>query len=195
MGFYLNVQNNKIISASNEPINKGAIKSYSVEENIYYDYISNEDKYMVDNNKIIVNPDYATKKAEQREKEFNTQFFDTSLGYIRRKVTMANGEIKDFLTDLLPSISLGISLNPPVTIICYTQPDFSKDVEDWTKYQQIKQATPQFVQECFMQLNKDFVGEQVIEETYKQTNETTENQEKGGTNEEDGSTINNSDNV
>lgn len=181
MGFYLNVQNNKIISASNEPINKGGIKSYSVEENAYYDYISNEDKYMVDNNKIVVNPEYAQKKEAERKVNFNEQFFNTSLGYIRRKVTMANGEIKDFLADLLPSISLGISLNQPVSVICYTEPNFSKDVEDWTQYQQVNQATPQFVLECFMQLNKDFVGEQNIEEeTYTQTNETTENQEEGG---------------
>lgn len=181
MGFYLNVQNNKIISASNQPINKGPIKSYSVEEQVYYDFLKHEEKYMVENNKIIVNPEFEVEQTKLREEEFKTQFFNTSLGYIRRKVTMANGEIKDFLTDLLPSISLGISSNQPVSVIYYTEPNFSKDVEDWTQYQQVKQATPQFVQECFMQLNKDFVGEQNIEEeTYKQTNETTENQEEGG---------------
>ncbi len=159
MGFYLNVQNNKIINASNEPVNKSGIKSYSVEQQVYYDFISNEDKYIVENNKIVVNPEYNVKRIEERKVEFTIQFFKTSLGYIRRKVTMANGEIKDFLTDLLPSISLGISLNQPVSIICYNEPDFGKDVEDWSQYQEVKNATPQFVQECFMQLNKDFIGE------------------------------------
>lgn len=161
MEFYLNVQNNRIISASNQPINKGGIKSYSVEENVYYGFISDEDKYIVENNKIVLNPEYATKKEEQRRNEFNEQFFQTSLGYIRRKVTMANGEIKHFLTDLLPSISLGISLHQPVSVICYTEPNFNKDVEDWKQYQEVKQATPEFVQECLLQLNKDFIGEEV----------------------------------
>ena len=50
MGFYLNVENNKIISASNQPINRGTIKSYSVEQQVYYDYMANEDKYIVQNN-------------------------------------------------------------------------------------------------------------------------------------------------
>lgn len=170
MGFYLNVQNNKIISASNQPINKGPIKSYSVEEQVYYDFLKHEEKYMVENNKIIVNPEFEVEQTKLREEEFKTQFFNTSLGYIRRKVTMANGDTKDFLTDLLPSISLGIQLKQPVLIISYKEPDFTKDVENWKQYQEIKQATPQFTQECFLQLNKDFVGE----DTYKQANETTE---------------------
>lgn len=39
MGFYLNVENNKIINASNEQKNSSTVKSYSVEEQVYYDYI------------------------------------------------------------------------------------------------------------------------------------------------------------
>ena len=37
-------------------------------------------------------------KIKEREEEFNKEFFLTSLGYIRRKVTMKTGEVKDFLS-------------------------------------------------------------------------------------------------
>lgn len=87
MGFYLNVENNKIISASNQPINRGTIKSYSVEQQVYYDYMANEDKYIVQNNQIVVDPEWAPKMQAKKEQEFKQQFFNTSLGWIRRKVS------------------------------------------------------------------------------------------------------------
>ncbi len=96
-------------------------------------------------------------KIEEREKQFEADFFLTSLGYIRRKVTMSNGDTKDFLSDLLPSIAMGIQLGQPVTIITYKKPDFSKNLTDLTQYQEAKQATEHFMQECFTQLNNDFL--------------------------------------
>lgn len=96
--------------------------------------------------------------VKSREDAFNKQFFNTSLGYIRRNVTMANGATRDFLSDLLPTIAMGIQLNQPVTVICYDKPDFTEEVTDWVKYQHIENATAQFVQECFMQLSNDFTG-------------------------------------
>ena len=95
---------------------------------------------------------------KSREDAFNKQFFNTSLGYIRRNVTMANGATRDFLSDLLPTIAMGIQLNQPVTVICYDKPDFTEEVTDWVKYQHVENATAQFVQECFMQLSNDFTG-------------------------------------
>lgn len=94
--------------------------------------------------------------AQEREKEFNKGFFNTSLGYIRRNVTMANGATRDFLSDLLPTIAMGIQLNQPVTVICYDKPDFTEEVTDWTVFQNEQTVTAKFVQECFMQLSNDF---------------------------------------
>lgn len=95
---------------------------------------------------------------KSREDAFNKEFFNTSLGYIRRKVTMATGETKDFLSDLLPTISMGVQMGQPVTIITYNKPDFTQEITDWVKYQHVENATAQFVQECFMQLSNDFTG-------------------------------------
>ena len=91
-----------------------------------------------------------------REEAFNKEFFNTSRGYIRRSVTMQDGSHKDFLSDLLPVISMGIQSGQPVTIITYNTPDFSKDITDWKQYQNRVAVTPQFIQECFTQLSNDF---------------------------------------
>ncbi len=109
----------------------------------------------------IINKNFEEELAAKRQKQFEQDFFETSLGYIRRKVTMKNGETKDFLTDLLPSIAMGIQLNQPVNIICYNQPDFTQDVIIWEELQHIENVTSAFVQECFYQLNNDFLTMEV----------------------------------
>ncbi len=91
-----------------------------------------------------------------RKEQFNKDFFKTSLGYVRRKVSMATGETKDFLSDLLPTISMGVQMGQPVQIITYKEPDFTTDEVDWVSLQEIKTVTAEFVQECFLQLSNDF---------------------------------------
>lgn len=104
----------------------------------------------------VVDPDYEEKQAAKREVEFNKAFFNTSLGYIRRSVTMADGSKKDFLSDLLPVISMGVQSGTAVNILTYDKPPFDEDVTDWTEYQHQVVVTPQFIQECFLQLSADF---------------------------------------
>lgn len=118
-----------------------------------------EDKlyYIISDGKLIKNPNYEEQKAQIREAEFNSAFFNTSLGYIRRAVTMANGSKKDFLSDLLPAIFASVSAGRAVNIIAYDKPPFTEDVTDWTQYQNQVIVTPQFIQECFLQLSNDFL--------------------------------------
>lgn len=94
--------------------------------------------------------------AVVREEQFNRDFFQTSLGYIRRNVTMADGSQKDFLSDLLPTIALAVSTGTQVNVIAYDKPDFSEEIADWTQYQHIETVTAQFIQECFLQTQNDF---------------------------------------
>lgn len=107
----------------------------------------------------LYNGEYKT--AEEiialRQSEFLKEFFLTSLGYIRRSVSMADGGKKDFLSDLLPVISMGVQAGQEVKVIAYTMPDFTEEVTDWTQYQHVETVTPQFVQECFLQLSNDFL--------------------------------------
>lgn len=101
--------------------------------------------------------EYEKEQSDRREAEFNKAFFNTSLGYIRRAVTMQDGSRKDFLSDLLPVISMGVQSGQNINILAYNKPPFDKDVEDWTKYQKQVVVTPAFIQECFMQLSNDFL--------------------------------------
>lgn len=94
--------------------------------------------------------------ATQNEANFKQEFFNTSLGWIRRQVNMKDGSTKDFLSDLLPAISMALNSGIATPIITYKTPDFTHDIIDWTIYQEIKQVTPQFIKECFDQLSVDF---------------------------------------
>lgn len=119
-------------------------------------------------NYVLHNGKYLTEEEviELRKEQFNKDFFPTSLGYIRRKVSMATGETKDFLSDLLPTISMGIQIGNPVQIITYDKPDFAQEVTDWTSLQSVKTVTAEFIKECFIQLSNDFKPVN-IEETTK----------------------------
>lgn len=118
----------------------------------------NLDKYIYQDGELVLNPNYETEQTQARQEQFNKDFFLTSLGYIRRKVTMKTGETKDFLSDLLPVISMGVNSGQIVTIITYKEPDFTQDVTDWEALQEVKTVTPEFIQECFARLSSDFTG-------------------------------------
>ena len=82
-------------------------------------------------------------KEQQKEAEFKRKFFNTSLGYVSRDVHMKNGTVKDFLTDILPLLKVGI----PVLV-------YTRQLE-----QSKVSATQQFIDECGQQLIADFYGE------------------------------------
>jgi len=81
-------------------------------------------------------------KQEQRAKEF----FNTSLGYIKRKVSMLTGETRDFLFDIKPTLAVG------VPIITYNL--------DGTQNTNVL-VTKEFLDECDKQIYKDFYGTEI----------------------------------
>lgn len=97
---------------------------------------------------------------EKREAQFKEDFFLTSLGWIRRKVNMKDGTVKDFLSDLLLPIKAGLELGQKVIIITYKTPDFTIDFDEEyiISLQERKEATAVFIQECLMQTVADFGG-------------------------------------
>ena len=122
--------------------------------------------YALEKNEIMVNgvpeinPNYEEELAEQRENLFNQEFFQTSLGWIRRQVNMKDGSKKDFLSDLLLQIKAGLELGQSVEIITYKQPDFSEEINEayMQTLQEKKTATLEFVKECLMRTVSDFNG-------------------------------------
>ena len=122
--------------------------------------------YALEKNEILVNgvaeinPNYEEELSAQRENLFNREFFQTSLGWIRRQVNMKDGSKKDFLSDLLLQIKAGLELGQSVEIITYKQPDFSEDINEayMQTLQEKKTATLEFVKECLMRTVSDFNG-------------------------------------
>ena len=78
-----------------------------------------------------------------KQAQFDKEFFKTSLGYVRRNVSMKTGEVKDFLADILPVLEVGV----PVIF-------YDRDLN-----QSRKMVTEVFLAECKEQILKDFWGE------------------------------------
>lgn len=119
------------------------VQNIEVTEDVYNNarqYGANYYKY--DNGEIVLNPDYEAEQQAKEDEEFNIQFFNTSLGYVRRAVTMQNGNIKDFLCDILPLLKVGIP------ILTY----------DRQLNQSKVLVTEQFISECQNQVLIDFYG-------------------------------------
>ena len=151
---------------------------YRIRENKIYDYADyqyandclhtdvcskiefeqNNENFIVENNEIKLIPNIEEVIAKRRQEKFEKDFFKTSLGNIRRQVRMKNGEIKDFLSDLLSAIKAGIELGQDVKVIVYKTPDFTKDLtEDYMiSLQETKTVDLNFVKECLNQTVYDF---------------------------------------
>lgn len=140
-----------------EVIQEAVIKK--VEENYPTYYALEHWEKLVDGEVIDNTEEYEQEQIKAKQEEFNKEFFLTSLGYIRRKVSMSTGETKDFLSDLLPVISMGVQSGQTVPIITYSLPDFSKELtkEYLESLQAVQNVTAEFVQECFLQLSNDFM--------------------------------------
>jgi hypothetical protein len=136
---YIQIDNGKLVAWGEYKFD-GYTKYVAVD---YEDYTNNPDKYIFDGEDIVVNPNYEKEQKEKEEELFNASFFKTSLGYVRRSVTMKTGAVKDFLADILPVLEVG------VPILTYTRELEQKKVA----------VTEQFLAECKAQILTDFYGD------------------------------------
>lgn len=82
-------------------------------------------------------------EIQDNPENFQRMFFNTSLGYVRRKpFVKGTGEFKDFLDDILAGLKVGDQ------ILTYTAEG----------NQQMAVVTEEFKEECRTQYNKDFYG-------------------------------------
>ena len=139
---------------------------YKYEEDCLYTEVCSMDEYdknkeyyrLKENGEIEILPNLEEVKAQKRKDQFESEFFNSSLGWIRRKVSMKDGSTKDFLADLLLPIKAGLELNQEVKVITYKTPDYTNELtsEYMLTLQEIKIATPAFIQECLFQTVQDF---------------------------------------
>ncbi len=118
----------------------------------------NKGNYILCDDQIVINPELDNILAQRRKEKFEKEFFHTSLGWIRRKVNMQNGSVKDFLSDILLSIKAGYELGRDIELITYKTPDYTKELtaEYVQSLQEVKFATNEFIEECLIQTVKDF---------------------------------------
>lgn len=143
---YLGYQDGKIKFYTEKPLPQEFYNLDKTEET--------QEEYILDGEEYVLkNEAWEEKQTKVRKEEFRNQFFSTSLGWIRRKVTMKDGSVKDFLTDIIPLLQVGIP------VITYNEPDFTKD--ELPSQNIGKVVTEEFLQECKMQVLKDFYGEDI----------------------------------
>ena len=106
---------------------------------VYTDIEETETEYQLYNGEYLTQEEIAQKQQEQ----FAREFFNTSLGYVSRKVHMKDGSVKDFLSDILPILQVD------VPIITYNL--------DGTQNVGVL-VTTQFIDECKQQVLLDFYG-------------------------------------
>ena len=152
---FYRIKNNKIYDYANYKYAEDCSELSSV---TMESFDSDKEKFTVQNGKLVENPNYEEIKAKYRKEDFEKEFFHTSLGWVRRKVTMKDGSIKDFLSDLLLQIKAGLDIGQVVNILTYKQPNFY--IEPTREYmeslQQKKPATLEFISECLNQTVLDF---------------------------------------
>lgn len=127
------------------------LKKASISEVFYEDFLKFPTHYKIIDGEIIFNDNWEEEELKAKEDAFNKAFFKTSLGYIRREVSMLDGTKKTFLTDMLPQLVAGFP------ILAYEKPDFTEAV-DILDYQKQVFVTDEFINECKNQLIIDFYG-------------------------------------
>ena len=150
MDNFLNVVDGMIIDGNIDYDER--IQKIYVPDDIYELWQEDNRKVIYQDGEIIVNPNYEEEKRQEYEQMWAFDFFETSLGWVRRKVMVqATGETRDFLYDMKPSLEIG------APIITYEKPDFTTSFEPVQHRNVI--VTAQFLQECKNQIFKDFYGE------------------------------------
>lgn len=162
MTYYAFIENNEINGVGQCQCLNEDIQNIEIAESVYNSIIEDKDTYIWDGVDVVVNSDYEETKRQEREDGFKKEFFETSLGWIRRKPTLADGSEDDFLNNDLPLLAIGLTMGSPVVLpVAYRLPDFTRELtpEYMVSLQILNQLiTPQFLQECMQVKMKDFRG-------------------------------------
>lgn len=135
MGFYLNVENNKIVNCGNFDITSDTTKSYEVTEEVYYNYIKHEDRYLIENDEVVEDPEFITRLTAANRQNFENKFLATSKGNYRLQPKgYANAQQSvDTINNMVNALN-GLPENVANMILFYPTPDFSKEeqcTEEW----------------------------------------------------------------
>jgi len=135
MAFYLNVENGKIVNCSNDDLTSGTLVSYPVTQEVYYNYITHEDRYKFENGQIVEDETFAERLAKQNKEDFEGKFLTTSKGNYRLQPKgYANAQQSiDTINNMVMAMG-GLTENIANMIIFYPTPDYTKEeqcTEEW----------------------------------------------------------------
>lgn len=158
--YYAHIRSEELLDISGCKYLDDDITNIEVTDDIFAQWCEDNDKLTYSNGEIIENPDYDNIKTAQRKEYFSKNFFNTSLGWVRREVTMKDGSTKNFLSDLYPTILTMVNNGISIPVLVYDEPDYSKELttEYMITLQKQTTATAEFVTECGNQLLADFKG-------------------------------------
>ena len=152
---FYRVKDNEIIDYADFEYAMDCLCTFLCSKKEYEEY---KDNFVIENGQLVQKLPINEYLAQKRRELFEQGFFNTCLGWIRRRVTMKDGSTRDFLSDLLLPIKAGMELGRIVKVITYNTPDFTKELtgDYMESLQEIKYATPEFITECLEQTVKDF---------------------------------------
>lgn len=160
--YYIFIQNEKTNGCGQCKILNEDYQNYEVTEEVYNSFSEHPEWYEWNGTDIVKKTEEVIEQELEAEREegFKKEFFHTSLGWVRREVTMSDGSKKSFLTDLYPSIAAAVNSGIEVPLLTYQEPDYTQELT--TEYMETLQqkviATAEFVTECATQLLSDFQG-------------------------------------
>lgn len=127
---YYTIINDNILRANNK---EALTKYYSNVYELPNDY--KENKYIVQNGELVLNPDYEAQKAQERQEEFNNNFIITSWGAFR-KTPQGYSSAVEAVNTIFNMVNIAQGLNESLAplLIFYEVPDFTDPeqcTEDW----------------------------------------------------------------
>lgn len=117
------------------PQSTATVSNYNLNEELYLEdgFIEisqelidsiNQGKLKIENNQIIDNPEYETKKAQDQEVWFKSNFIQTNIGWLRIQT------VKGDLLSLMNSYEIFTRVNqglPAQYLLTYREPDYTQD--------------------------------------------------------------------
>lgn len=135
MSYFILIKDNQILNATESKTLNEDIIDFEVDKVLYNDFCENPNKYLWDGENIVLNENYETELAQEREQTFYTHFIKTSLGNYRLEPKgYANAQQSIDVVNNNVNTLRSLTEELAKWIIFYETPDFSNAeecTEEW----------------------------------------------------------------
>ena len=111
--YYIIIENDKILSSGECPINAEGFTNIEVSEEVYNSYIQDNDRYIYSDGEIVENPDYEQEKARKERERLDA--LTLTPADVERALYKAKGmdfeDLKALISQALPNVDIkGLSI-------------------------------------------------------------------------------------